>query len=321
VVEFGPNVNFGAVFAWFAWRGLTMAPWRRAVNCKSFAARATSRSFDVGSAETTGTEAMAAQLGITPIEPFGAEIDLDLSAPLSSELIEALRTAYDKHHLLVFRNQDLSLERQRAFMAHFGPVNLRDLEFVSNDEKRGALGRIELALHSDASYLLEPPLGISFLAVDVAKDATSTFFSDAVRAYARLPTAMKERLSTLKVRHALDRSNSLDYNPDHIHPAILQHPRTGETILYVNELHSNAMFEASGEAIEGLLAELCAQARRDNVYEHKWRPGDFVMWDNYACCHGRGAVSDAPRTFQRVSLGKGVEQLGDEAQSLMSYSS
>ena len=40
-----------------------------------------------------------------------------------------------------------------------------------------------------------------------------------------------------------------------------------------------------------------AGERRDNVYEHVWRPGDLVMWDNFASMHAR---TDFPSTERRL---------------------
>jgi taurine dioxygenase len=55
--------------------------------------------------------------------------------------------------------------------------------------------------------------------------------------------------------------------------------------------------------IEQLFAALYAP---DNVYEHRWRPGDLLIWDNLALQHGRDAP-ERPRTLRRVTLAhKGV---------------
>jgi hypothetical protein len=43
------------------------------------------------------------------------------------------------------------------------------------------------------------------------------------------------------------------------------------------------------------------------------------MWDNLACCHARGRVSDIPRTLQRAAVGNGVKQLESYGQSGQGY--
>jgi len=39
------------------------------------------------------------------------------------------------------------------------------------------------------------------------------------------------------------------------------------------------------------------QAKPEFVYEHKWRPGDIMMWDNRCSVHAR---TDFPRDERRM---------------------
>ena len=56
------------------------------------------------------------------------------------------------------------------------------------------------------------------------------------------------------------------------------------------------------------------------MYEHHWRTGDLVIWDNKATQHARGPVPDAqldpdagPRSLRRVIVGtKTYQQQMDE---------
>ena len=47
---------------------------------------------------------------------------LDLSRPLSSDLVGTIRAAILAHHIVVFPRQSLTRERQFAFAANFGAV-------------------------------------------------------------------------------------------------------------------------------------------------------------------------------------------------------
>jgi taurine dioxygenase len=41
----------------------------------------------------------------------------------------------------------------------------------------------------------------------------------------------------------------------------------------------------------------------DNLYEHHWRTGDLIVWNNLALQHSRARVeTDAPRTLRRLVL-------------------
>jgi hypothetical protein len=40
----------------------------------------------------------------------------------------------------------------------------------------------------------------------------------------------------------------------------------------------------------------------ENVFEHKWKNGDLVIWDNLAHQHARGKITGGVRTLQRVTI-------------------
>src|SRR5688572_29321571 len=56
----------------------------------------------------------------------GAEIrGVDLTKPLSHETVEAIRAAWDKHLVLVFRGQSISQDQQLKFASYFGDLGSR----------------------------------------------------------------------------------------------------------------------------------------------------------------------------------------------------
>ena len=93
--------------------------------------------------------------------------------------------------------------------------------------------------------------------------------------------------------------------PQARHPALLPHPDTGAPILYVSEMQTDHLVGMSSEESEQLLAEAFATLYRpENCYEHRWRPGDLVVWDNLALQHGRGPIVDGDRrSLRRVAVG------------------
>jgi len=73
---------------------------------------------------------------------------------------------------------------------------------------------------------------------------------------------------------------------------------TGRKALYVNPLIT-ARIEGLPEAdSDALLEELFGFTEdRGLIYEHVWRAGDLVMWDNWCSCHAR---TDFPETERRL---------------------
>ena len=76
-------------------------------------------------------------------------------------------------------------------------------------------------------------------------------------------------------------------------------------ILYVSEMQTDHLVGLSSEESEQLLAEAFAELYRpENCYEHRWRLGDVVVWDNLALQHARGPILDGDRrTLRRVAVG------------------
>src|SRR5271157_5225249 len=66
-------------------------------------------------------------ISVTKLHPaIGAEIaGVDLGRPLDDETIAAIKDAWYRHAVLVFRNQNLSEDDQRRFASYFGPVAKR----------------------------------------------------------------------------------------------------------------------------------------------------------------------------------------------------
>ena len=83
---------------------------------------------------------MAVDFEIFPLtDTLGAEIvGLKVSEPLSAEATDALRTAFEKHHVLLFRDDDLSPEAQGRFARHFGETSQRELNkgATENNDKQ-----------------------------------------------------------------------------------------------------------------------------------------------------------------------------------------
>jgi taurine dioxygenase len=88
------------------------------------------------------------------------------------------------------------------------------------------------------------------------------------------------------------------------HPAIRTHPETGRKALYVNRLMTEEIEgipEAEGDAILARLFD--ATERSPATYEHAWRKGDLIIWDNRSVQHARTDYPpDEPRLLRRVGI-------------------
>jgi taurine dioxygenase len=255
--------------------------------------------------------------------PVGAEVTgLDLRYPIPESILRKLRPALFEHILLLFRGQDLTTEQQHAFCAQFGALYLTknkqsptgelrpEMRLVSNrEEHRSGVAQLhdsDMTFHHDTIFRPLPQMALCMHAMEVPTYGGNTFFNNMYAAYDALPRDVKERIKGLTCLNAyaytqterLDLSKDPSKGEQAVHPVAITHPSTGRKALYVNRLmsmHINGLPEPeSAELLEFLFAHA---EKREFSYEHRWRKGDTVIWDNLASIHAR---TDIPRDQKRV---------------------
>ncbi len=253
---------------------------------------------------------------------LGAEIaGLDLSQPLSDDVFAEVEAAFHEHVVLVFPDQHWTPAQQVAFTARFGPVEEHPLrsrpglpehpEVLVLVNKPGTRGARNDIWHSDISFSETPPLGSVLYGIQVPEGFGDTMFCNMVRAYAKLSPALQEMLRPLKALHSASglaaRNNAGDNNaspitqvPDPVeHPVVRTHPGNGRPALYVNPWFTERFSGMTVEESRPLLDFLAAEATRpENVYRHRWRQHDVIMWDNRQAMHY--AVRDYDETDIRI---------------------
>ncbi len=248
---------------------------------------------------------------VAELDPFGIEIDHDLSKELSAAEADRLRTLFYCHKLLLFRGQQLAEDDQVRVLSIFGKVLGARGEYreISTD---GNLGAGPLAYHSDLAFTEEPFKVLSLHATQVNDGQSWTSFANGTRVLESLPPQLRGELDqceALTVISVVQSHRDVDYDPPSFlpqqrRPAVIAHPVTGEPVLYISEMQTariEGLDEAQSEALLRQLFEaLYAPA---NVYRHYWRNGDFVIWDNIALQHSRCDLTGmTPRKLQRVAV-------------------
>jgi taurine dioxygenase len=166
--------------------------------------------------------------------------------------------------------------------------------------------------HSDQSFFERPALATILHAHQIPSRGGATWFCDARAAYEALPEKFKSRINDLKAVHAYDtkRRNfrgeprsqeEIDESPDVIHPLVRTHPETGKKGLYMNLNRVDRIVGWGRSESDMLLDELEAWINQDRFhYEHKWRVGEAVVWDNRCTLHR--ATFDGPAGEPRIML-------------------
>jgi taurine dioxygenase len=278
---------------------------------------------------------MSAVLGlnVVPIGSLGAEVrGVDL-ATVTGAQVNAIKDAWYRHDVLLFREQQLTDDHLLAFSRHFGaldsppnqgagrksPVGYPEVYIVSNvlddrGEPIGALGDGEAAWHTDMSYVPHPPDASMLYSLEIPAKGGDTWFSSMKAALASMPQALVERIWDLDIKHdgtydsggyvrkGLTPSNDPRTSVGTPHPIVIQHPVSGDRALYLGR-RRNAYIAGLGlEESEGLLDEIWSYVETA-VYRHRWAIGDLVLWDNRTTMHRRDAFdSKARRVMHRTQI-------------------
>lgn len=259
---------------------------------------------------------------------LGAEIiGVDLSQPLDEVTAAAVKSVWNEHLVLLFRDQGLSEDDQVRFARHFGelqqrprPKDLRAEAKVKNPEVMlvsniredgkpiGSLPDGEMQFHSDMCYIPTPPKGTFLYAIEIPSEGGNTLFLNMYKAYETLPSETKALLKDKKaVNVFLYGSTSRDGNkpdfnihPHATHPVIRAHSDTGKPALYINRLMTWNIEGMEGAEGQELLDSLFDHIEQPQfIYEHKWKVGDLILWDNRCTLHARTDFSDKERRLLR----------------------
>jgi len=266
----------------------------------------------------------------------GAEIKgIDLTRPLSEAAVRAIKDAWARHLVLVFRGQTLSQDDQLRFASYFGtlgdrkraPEALRDrAEGIRQDNQKvllvsnikvdgqpiGAFGEGEFWFHIDGGYTPRPYRYTFLYAIELPSTGGNTMFSNMYKAYEAVPAALKEKLRGEKALHIHEYNRARQANstgdissvPHHYHPVFITHPDTGRKTLFVDRLMTSRIEGVDARESDAILEQLYAIGeRREFIYEHVWQLGDFLMWDNRCTIHARTDFpKDEPRLLRRCTV-------------------
>jgi taurine dioxygenase len=257
----------------------------------------------------------------------GAEIrGLDLRREIDPPTAAELYAAWLEHHVLLFRGQNLTVEEQRRFACLFGDIQpprsrpgQRDpnspVMWIANatiDGQPGELPEGDMQFHADQCYYENPAKGAVLYAIEIPSRGGNTLFASTYAAYEALSPGLRARADAMQVLFLYDYEKNANRKganewadaPRYIHPAVIVHPETGRRALLVNRLMADSIVGLPREESDALLAELCRAAEQgEHVYEHVWRVGDVLIWDNRCTLHARTDFDPAERrVLRRIAL-------------------
>jgi len=275
------------------------------------------------------TVATRTRLDVVPLtQHIGAEIrGIDLHEKPDEETIAAIHQAWLDHLVIIFPGQKLSQEdlvrvthyfgeqAQHSRPAKYFPKGYSSLlpgimlisNIRENGEPIGALPDGEMMFHHDMIHVEVPSKATLLYSVEIPSSGGNTLFASGYAAYDTLDPAIRDRLEGRLAEHHYNYgstqkgdSRGTEAFGECVHPVFRTHEETAKKAVYVNRLMTAGIVDMPQEESEPLLNAVFDHAEKPEfVYEHVWRVGDLLLWDNRCSSHAR---TDFPSTERRLML-------------------
>ena len=249
---------------------------------------------------------------ITPMtDHTGAEVrGLDLAGDIAPDIRAELNLAFANHHVLVLREQELTPAGFKKAAQVFGELqphdkkethvpNHPDVYYVSNDHivngKRIIPGE---SFHTDHSNHPRPPKATMLYAVELPSRGGDTQYVNMHDAYDELPMEIKRQVDPLKAVHVylskysprslgkITADSLKDVPAPGVHPLVRTHPENGRKALFLNPVRMESIVGMEDQDALALIDQLMKHSTQQRYeYRHKWRHGDWVIWDNRSVMH------------------------------------
>lgn len=267
----------------------------------------------------------------------GAEIlGVDLTQPVSKEDVAEIYNVFVNRTMIVFRGQELEQEDLVRATQVFGDPGEYDRpkEFHTEGQKRqhsnvmlitniredgkpiGALPDGEMWFHHDTIHREVPHRATLLYSVEIPTHGGETLFANLFAAYDALPQDLKSALDGRLAGHSFNYGSQKKGDPNavaarsqSVHPAIRTHEDNGQKAIYVDRLMTTHLVDVPEDESDEILARVFDHIEKPEfVYEHVWKKGDLIMWDNRSSIHARKDFPDNQvRLMWRTTLAGSVK--------------
>lgn len=245
-------------------------------------------------------------------DTLAAEITgVDLTQTLDDAQKRELYRLFVDNAVVVFRDQHFTPQQFAAAAQIFGEIipeqfpNYRlpefpTVSFLSNSdlEKTGKRRAVRgEGFHTDHSNYDAPPKATILYGIDIPKSGGDTEFVSVQAAYDELRDDIKRRIAGLRAIHAYKSqrdphkstvlsAEALAKTPCALHPLARLNPDNNRVGLYLSPGRVTGIEGMDEDEAFDLMDKLFVHATRDKqVYRHKWRKGDMLLWDNRSVLH------------------------------------
>lgn len=245
---------------------------------------------------------------------------LDLCIQPSSKTTGALQQLMRRYPILIVPNQTLTADEQVSFFRSFGEVEARRYNGAEGSGhestspyitrtggqglgRRTGANRLRNNAYRVARSFTERPnkMVMAYVASAPTSASSKLHFASTVRALESLPPTVLDELAELSAVHTfppglprlwstLDDEGHVVRRPRFLfhlwsqctHPIAIQHPDTGQSLLFVNRFLTDRITRRTAPESALLLDELfSALDSTENCFTYNLESGDVVLWDNF----------------------------------------
>lgn len=255
-------------------------------------------------------------LQVIPLTPtIGAEVHgIDLAASPDDAALAEVHAALMQHHVVFFREQDITPLQQAEFARRFGRTRVAqkaafdvlpdvpETAVLLND--RDAPPNVN-HYHADGIFRRVPEFAAMLYAVEVPQSGGDTIFVNMQAAYEALSPELRAYLdrhqasndfmklhgSPAKARswsgeNAARMDAMRKKHPPVVHPMVRTHPVSGRRSLWISESFTTHIVGVPASESNGMLDMLFRHcALPEFQCRFHWRNGSMAFWDNRATMH------------------------------------
>ncbi len=255
-------------------------------------------------------------LEIRPLsDALGAEVlGVDLSKPLDSATVGEIEAAFLDRHLICLRGEPLPPRAFYDLARCFGEpdtevtrkhwvdgvpeISRLDSSYrVPEDKPADPKLNRRSGWHTDHSFKAFPAKATLLHGLEIPSSGGHTRFCNTARAYEDLPEATKKRLEGMSAVHSYDTvraparavartAEEIAETPDVVHPLVRTHDETGRKALFFNANRTDSVVGLERAESDELLDAIHEHMTQPQYrYDHEWRVGDTLVWDNRCLVH------------------------------------
>lgn len=262
----------------------------------------------------------------------GAEIiGIDLNQQIPQETIREIWKIFVDHTVVLFRGQKLEqpdlvratsqfgecgeYDRPAAFHTSGQKKVLPQIMLITNirenGEPIGSLPDGEMWFHHDTIHRKVPHKATMLYSVEVPTWGGNTVFSNLMAAYDALPDDLRKGLEGRTAYNAYNYGGVKKGDPNATaarsyaeHPAVRINPDNGRKAIFVDRLMTQHLVDVPEKESESILERVFDHIEREEFcYDHVWKKGDVLMWDNRTSIHARRDFpADQVRLMWRTTL-------------------